>query len=135
MAYLLDTNVWITSLRGRNSLVSERIRQTPRPETLLLCAVVKAELLYGAIRSAQPQRNLHALDVIFQSYASLPFDDAAAQKYAELRTDLEKKGKSIGPNDLMIAAIALAAGLTLVTNNTSEFSRVPGLQCEDWQTP
>jgi len=135
MAYLLDTNVWIVTLRGRNSLISERIRLAPRPEDLLLCAVVKAELLHGAIRSDQPQRNLQALEIIFKNYASLPFDDNAAQKYAEVRAELEKLGRLIGPNDLMIAAIALASDLTLVTNNTSEFSRVSGLKLEDWQTP
>ena len=66
-----------------------------------------------------------------QSFASLPFDDAAAQHYAEIRHHLEVQGRAIGPNDLKIAAIARAHGLTLVSTD-QEFSRVPGLDVEDW---
>jgi tRNA(fMet)-specific endonuclease VapC len=66
-------------------------------------------------------------------YTSLPFDDAAAQEYARIRFELEIAGRVIGPNDLLIAAIALANGVTLVTHNGAEFSRVPGLPVEDWQ--
>jgi tRNA(fMet)-specific endonuclease VapC len=65
----------------------------------------------------------------------LPFDDRAATAYGTLRARLESGGASIGPNDLMIAAIALASGLVLVTHNSAEFGRVPGLQAEDWQLP
>ena len=135
MAYLLDTNVWVVVLRGRDQSLSRKIREWSDPEALLLCSVVKAELLYGVLRSAQPQRNLQSLELIVENYGSLPFDDAAATSYATLRTELERLGKPIGANDMMIAAIALANGCVLVTNNTSEFSRVPGLKIEDWQTP
>lgn len=68
-------------------------------------------------------------------FVSLPFDDRSAEEYAKVRADLSAKGALIGPNDLLIAAIALANGLTLMTNNTAEFSRVVGLTLEDWQTP
>jgi len=68
-------------------------------------------------------------------YASLPFDDRAAEHYGPLRADLASKGTPIGPNDLMIAAIALAHRLTVVTHNTAEFCRVPGLNVIDWQIP
>lgn len=61
------------------------------------------------------------------------FDDLAAERYGELRAHLDAAGTPIGPNDLMIASIALANSLTLVTHNTGEFSRVPGLRLEDWQ--
>ena len=64
---------------------------------------------------------------------SVAFDDAAAQAYGTIRADLEQAGRPIGPNDLMIAAITLASGLTLVTHNTDEFQRVPGLTIEDWE--
>jgi tRNA(fMet)-specific endonuclease VapC len=70
-----------------------------------------------------------------QRCPSLPFDDRAAEVYGRIRAHLTATGMAIGPNDLMIAAIALANGLTLVTHNTAEFSRVPGLTIEDWQAP
>jgi tRNA(fMet)-specific endonuclease VapC len=68
-------------------------------------------------------------------YASVPFDDRAAEVYGPIRVDLAARGQLIGPHDLMIAAIALTNGLTLVTHNTVEFSRVPGLMIDDWQVP
>ena len=70
-----------------------------------------------------------------QPYLSLPFDDAAADVHARVRRHLESLGAPIGPYDLLIAAIALANGCTLVTHNTNEFSRVPGLSLEDWEAP
>ena len=97
--------------------------------------MVKAELLYGAARSQQPERNQAQLQRFFSGFPSLSFDDQAAAAYGTLRAALEASGTPIGPNDLMIAAIALASGLVLVTHNTAEFSRVPGLQIEDWQVP
>jgi tRNA(fMet)-specific endonuclease VapC len=68
-------------------------------------------------------------------YLSLPFDDAAAEEYGKVRSHLASLGTLIGPNDLMIAAIALVHGLTVVTDNTSEFQRVPGLNLENWRIP
>ncbi len=68
-------------------------------------------------------------------FPSAPFDDASAEAYGRLRADLAAEGMLIGPNDLMIAAIALTHGLIVVTHNTAEFSRVAGLTLEDWQTP
>ena len=73
------------------------------------------------------------IDQLCSQYVSLPFDDAAATEYAEIRFRLETSGEVIGPNDLLIAAIARAHGLTLVTHNIAEFRRVPGLLLEDWQ--
>lgn len=70
---------------------------------------------------------------LLAQFASVPFDDAAAEEYGKLRAYLSSAGQLIGPNDLLIAAIALANGLTLVTHNTAEFSRVPGLTIDDWQ--
>ncbi len=98
-----------------------------------LCAPVKAELLYGALRSADPAKNLLRVGNFVQPFAGLPFDDLAADRFARLRRDLESQGTMIGPYDLQIAAIALANALTLVTHNTKEFSRVPGLILEDWE--
>jgi tRNA(fMet)-specific endonuclease VapC len=75
------------------------------------------------------------IDQLRKRHVSLPFDDAAGAEYAHLRSILSDSGQMIGPNDAMIAAIALANQLTLVTHNTSEFSRVPGVTVEDWQIP
>ena len=98
----------------------------------MLCSVVKAELQYGAQKSAKAAANLDRLAAYFAPLASLPFDDLAAEHYGLIRAELEQRGMPIGPNDLMIAAIARAHGLTLVTANLDEFGRVPGLRVEDW---
>ncbi|HSI37222.1 MAG: PIN domain-containing protein [Phycisphaerae bacterium] len=100
-----------------------------------VCSVVLAELIYGALRSARTAHNLAEVGAFAGRFVSLPFDDAAAQKAAEIRAHLAKPGTPIGPMDTLIAAIALANDLILVTHNTREFSRVPGLQLEDWLTP
>jgi tRNA(fMet)-specific endonuclease VapC len=95
--------------------------------------VVKAELWHGALKYECRERRLLALQNIFQPFVSLPFDDAAARRYATVRLELEAQAQVIGPNDLMIAAICLTHGLTLVTGNIKEFGRVAGLQVENWQ--
>ena len=94
-----------------------------------------AELFYGAMRSGVVYQatNLALLAKLRQQFVSLPFDDRAAEDYGRVRAHLAALGTPIGPNDLMIASIALANQLTLVTHNTLEFNRVPGLALEDWQ--
>ena len=134
MIYLLDSNVCIQYVRGRNVLVRQRLSAKPLQE-IRLCSVVKAELYLGALRSARPAANRANIDGFVAPYVSLPFDDAAADVQAQIRHHLETLGTPIGPYDLQIAAIALVHGGTLVTHNTSEFSRVPGLLLEDWQLP
>jgi tRNA(fMet)-specific endonuclease VapC len=99
----------------------------------VLCSVVVGELLFGALRSRDVARNLAQVRTFVSGLRSLPFDDRAADEYATIRANLAAKGTQIGPNDLLIAAIALANGLTLVTHNTAEFSRVVGLNLDDWQ--
>ena len=135
MIYLLDTNVCVSYLRGTDRQQVEARLNAASFGDVALCSVVKAELLYGAARSQQPERNHSQLQRFFSGFPSLSFDDEAAAAYGTLRAALEASGTPIGPNDLMIAAIALASGLVLVTHNTAEFSRVPGLQIEDWQVP
>jgi tRNA(fMet)-specific endonuclease VapC len=85
--------------------------------------------------SAKPDQNRAKVAAFLRPYRSLPFDDEAALIQAQIRHELEKAGTPIGPYDLQIAAIALANGQTLVTHNTNEFSRVPCLPIEDWETP
>ena len=132
MTYLLDTNTCIQFLNQRNSAVSARLAAVQREE-VVICQIVKAELFYGAYKSARREANLAVLAKFFSQFASLPFDDAAAEAYGRLRAELARRGTPIGPNDLLIAAIALARDLALVTHNTAEFSRVPGLRLEDWE--
>jgi tRNA(fMet)-specific endonuclease VapC len=103
------------------------------PGSVLLCSVVVAELLYGAHRSARKSQTLSQVQAFCRLFQSLAFDDRAAEEYGRVRAHLAALGTPIGPNDLMIASIALANGLTLVTHNTSEFGRVPDLKLEDWQ--
>ena len=135
MIYLLDTNVCVSYLRGTDRERLETRLSAINFGDIALCSVVKAELLYGAARSQQPEQNHAQLQRFFSGFPSLSFDDDAAAAYGTLRAALETSGTPIGPNDLMIAAIALASGLVLVTHNSAEFSRVPGLQVEDWQHP
>ncbi|MCC6419067.1 MAG: type II toxin-antitoxin system VapC family toxin [Gemmataceae bacterium] len=135
MTHLLDTNAFVDHLRrGPASTVTAKLLAAP-PGSVALCSVVLAELLYGAVRSgpAHEAANRALLAGLRAQFPCLPFDVPAAEAYGTLRAYLAGLGQLIGPNDLMIAAIALANGLTLVTHNTSEFSRVPGLPLEDWQ--
>jgi tRNA(fMet)-specific endonuclease VapC len=133
MTYLLDTNVCIRYLNGRAPGVLQRM-QALLPEDVVVCSIVKAELFFGAQRSQNPERSLGVQRQFLQPYRSLPFDDAAAEITGSLRAQLAEQGTPIGPYDLQIAAIALANNCTLVTHNTREFSRVPDLAIEDWES-
>lgn len=133
MTHLLDTNSCVNHLRlGQASNVTSKLAAAP-PRSAVLCSVVVAELLYGAHRSARKAQTLSEVAAFCKRFQSLAFDDGAAEEYGELRAYLDAAGTPIGPNDLMIASIALANSLTLVTHNTSEFRRVPRLKIEDWQ--
>ena len=134
MIYLLDTNPCVQHLRGKNQHVLRRFAQHPASD-IGLCSVVLAELCYGANRSSNPAREQALVDAFAVQFASLPFNDTAARVYADVRYDLERQGLPISENDYLIAAIALANNLILVTHNTKEFSRVPGLTLEDWEVP
>jgi tRNA(fMet)-specific endonuclease VapC len=132
VAYLLDTNACIRVLNGTSPVLVGRMSSID-PAQITLCSVVRAELLYGARKSTRPADNLRLLESFFEPLASLPFDDTCADRYGVIRAELERAGTPIGPNDLMIAATALAHDATLVTNNVTEFSRVAGLRLEDWE--
>lgn len=96
---------------------------------------VKAEMFAGALNSQEPERTLEKQRSFFADFETLYFDDKAAEAYAPIRASLKRTGRMIGTNDLLIAAIALANNLILVTHNTDEFQRVPGLIIEDWEVP
>ena len=133
MIFLPDTNACIALLRGRNARLVTRWK-TVKVSEIVLCSVVIYELRHGAERSANPREEHAKLEIFLTPFASLPFDDVCARKCAEIRRELERTGKPIGPHDLQIAAIALHHGLTLVTHNTREFSRIRALQLDDWES-
>ncbi len=132
MTHLLDTNSCVDHLRrGPASNVTGKLAAAV-PGSVVLCSIVVAELLYGAYRSVRMAQNLRQVHGFCGNFQSLAFEDLAAEQYGWIRAHLTGMGTPIGPNDVLIASIALANGLTLVTNNTGEFSRVPGLKLEDW---
>ncbi len=132
MSYLLDTNTCIDYLNRRNQNIFQNLTWRS-PTDILLCDVVKFELYYGAYRSSRQQQNLARLERFFDEFQSLPFDGESAIVCGHIRTQLESQGTPIGAYDYLIAAIALAHNLTLVTHNTKEFNRVESLKVEDWE--
>ena len=116
----------------RSDALARRIKTT-HPREIVVCSVVKAELFYGALKSARPAENLRKQQEFLRKFDSLPFDDRAAEEYGRIRSRLEKAGTPIGPNDLSIASIALAHDVTAVTRNLNDFKRVEGIKVEDWR--
>lgn len=133
MRYLLDTNVCIIYLKGRNLNLKQKL-DTIVVQEIAVCSVVKAELAYGAMKSANPERSFALQQGFLRQFVSLPFDDLAAVAFGTIRAQLEAAGTLIGAYDLQIAAIALVNSLTLISHNMGEFSRVDGLQLEDWES-
>ncbi|MER2511057.1 MAG: type II toxin-antitoxin system VapC family toxin [Nitrosomonas ureae] len=132
MRYLLDTNVCIRYLQGRLPAIRNAIR-SQKPDAIVICAVVRAELFYGAMKSQSPAETLTKQRQFIDRFPTLPFDDSAAMIFGKIRADLHRQGNPIGPYDLQIAAIALVNNLILVTHNSREFSRIEGLQLADWE--
>jgi len=132
--YLLDTNFWVVYLRGKSPLVKQRLAAHATSE-IATCSVVLGELLFGALCSAKPAENRRAVETLLAPYVCFSFEELAADHFASIRHRLELQGSPIGPYDLQIAAIARANDCTLVTHNTRDFQRVPGLRIEDWEVP
>jgi tRNA(fMet)-specific endonuclease VapC len=128
--FLLDTNtcIYALKLRGR---VADRLREHS-PDEVGVTIITIAELWFGALKSARPTVARREMDGFLEPFVVLPFDRNAADAYARTRLALEREGRPIGERDLLIASIALARGLVVVTHNTSEFGRVAGLASEDW---
>lgn len=131
MTHLLDTNACIAVMRGHPA-VCQRM-QSHVPSDLGLSTVTLFELLAGAERCRDPERERARIHLLCEPLHLVPFDGAAALEAARVRWLLESRGKCIGPYDLQLAGQAVALDLTLVTHNTREFRRVPGLRWEDWQ--
>lgn len=132
MKYSLDANTCIRLLNSADKAVLTRFAAC-QPADIAVCSIVRAELLYGARRSARIETNLKRLEHFLAPLRTIPFDDQCAHYYGVIRADLAAQGKPVGANDLLIAAIARAHDLILVTHNTGEFSRVVGLRMEDWE--
>ncbi len=130
MRYLLDANAIIALLDDTTSAIARRIRRYA-PRDFAVSAVVIHELYYGAFRSQRVEQNVARVDAL--QFSVLEFDLDDARQAGEIRAHLASKGMPIGPYDVLIAGQARARELTLVTHNTSEFQRVPGLKVEDWK--
>jgi tRNA(fMet)-specific endonuclease VapC len=133
MKYLLDTNTCIRHLNQRSEAITQHFVSVSDSQ-IAICSIVKAELYFGAAKSRMSETTLLRQRAFAERFVSLPFDDMCAAQYARIRADLELAGTLIGSNDLLIASIALANGLILITHNLREFGRVTGLQLEDWES-
>lgn len=131
MTYFLDTNICIYAAKGQYPSL-QQTWLSHSPSAIAVPAIVKAELLYGALKSRDPKRAIQTIRRLLDPYPVIAFDEACLPHYASVRSSLESIGQPIGPNDLLIASTALAHDAILVTHNSREFQRVPGLKTEDW---
>ena len=131
MRYLLDTNICIYFLNQRSEHIIQQLRRIP-PQDVWLCSIVKAELWYGAMKSARKVENQARLEEFFAGFLALPFDEDAVHVYGEIRAQVERDGLPVGANDLFIAAIAMANTCILLTHNSKEFQHITGLDVKDW---
>ncbi len=130
LAYLLDTNILSDLVRHPQGTVATRIAKAGE-DSVCTSIIAAAELRYGAAKS-NSEKLAKRVDLILSALEILPLELPADHQYAALRYHLTRQGTPIGPNDLLIAAYALASDLTVVTANVGEFSRVPGLKVENW---
>ncbi len=132
LKYMLDTNICIFTVKNRPAHMREVFNR--HHGQMCISAVSLMELIYGAEKSASPERNLAVVEGFAARLDVLPYDETAASHTGQLRAELAKSGTPIGPYDQMIAGHARSRGLIVVTNNRLEFDRVPGLRVEDWAT-
>ena len=129
--FMLDTDICSYVIRGASAALDERIRGQ-EPGALCVSVITRAELLYGVRRKPGSARLERLVSAFLERVPSLPWSDDCAEHYADIRAGLERRGRSIGNLDLMIAAHSRAAGLVLVTNNDRHFGNVPKLRLETW---
>jgi tRNA(fMet)-specific endonuclease VapC len=129
--YMLDTDICSYIMKRSSDAVLKRLQKVPVAD-VCISVITKSELLYGVELSPRRRRDEAALSEFLRYVEVLDFTDKASLHYARIRADLKTVGKMIGANDLLIAAHARSLGLTLVTNNTGEFSRVRNLALENW---
>jgi len=131
MRYLLDTNICIQVIRRKPSELLSRLTALPVGD-VGMSTITVAELHVGVQKSRDPARNAEALTMFLLPLEIAAFDYAAAEAYGRIRAALESSGTPIGPLETLIAGHAVSLNTTLVTDNVAEFSRVPGLQIENW---
>jgi len=131
MKYLLDTNICIYIIKKKPEIVLKKV-QTLATSDLCVSSITVAELRYGVEKSQYVKKNQQALEMFLLPLTILPFDKDAAIAYGKIRAELEAKGQPIGSLDTLIASHALSLGYTIVSNNTREYDRVPGLHVENW---
>lgn len=131
MMYMLDTNICIYILKKKPLAVLEKFKSVACDQ-LCLSVITFAELAYGVEKSAQKAKNSQIVHAFTGNLLIRPWDMQAATFYASTRCFLEKSGNPIGPLDMMIASHAMSIGATVVTNNLREFTRIPGLNVENW---
>lgn len=129
--YMLDTDTCSYIMKRSNDAVLQRLQKLPVSE-VCISVITKSELLFGVELSPRRRQDEAALDAFLHYIEVLDFPDTACTHYAKIRAGLKTRGTMIGANDLFIAAHARSLGLTLVTNNTREFARVPKLAIENW---
>ena len=130
LKYLLDTNIVIYVLKRRPQQVLEIFNTNA--SRMAISSITLSELIYGAEKSSNVDKNLEAIEEFISHLEVLPYDAKASQHYGQIKAALEKRGEIIGENDIHIAAHAISQGLILVTNNLREFKRVPNLALENW---
>jgi tRNA(fMet)-specific endonuclease VapC len=130
LKYMLDTNIVIYTIKNRPDEV--RTAFNKHDGQMSISTVTLGELIYGAERSSQPEKNMAVIEGMAARLEVLPFEPQDAAHFGQLRAELMNIGAPIGPYDMMIAGHARARGLILVTNNSREFERVPGLRIENW---
>jgi len=131
MKLMLDTNICIYIIKQQPANVLKRFLEY-QPGDIGISSITLSELSYGVAKSQHVEKNAKALDEFIVPLEVVPYDEAAAYVYGTIRTHLEKVGTPIGSMDMLIAAHAVSSGASLVTNNTREFMRVPGLTIVDW---
>lgn len=130
LKYMLDTNICIFTIKNRPQQVRDAFNRAH--DQLCISSVCLMELIYGAEKSASPEKNLSIVEGFVARLEVLPYDELAASHTGQLRAELARSGTPIGPYDQLIAGHARSRGLIMVTNNRREFDRVPGLRVEDW---
>jgi len=131
LKYFLDTNICVYVTNERSAAATKRLRSC-NTEDVGISIITVAELRYGADKSHAAEKAHNALNNFLTPLQILEFDEKAATTYGFIRAQLEKKGTPIGPLDMLIGAHALSVGAIMVTGNTKEFRRIPGLVVEDW---